>query len=94
MDTDLVVSDGGLLIDFVEWALPTSVESRYVDRGEGNSFGLDILRIMGDGLRVHFEGEDLGKAPSVIKRELRPEDADSDSPVYTAGSEPTLAQGG
>ena len=94
MDTDLVVSDGGLLIDFVEWALPTGVESRYVDRGDGNTFGVDLLRIMGDGLRVHFEGEDLGKAPSVIKRELRPEDADADYPVYTAGSEPAASSGG
>lgn len=94
MDTDLVVSDGGLLIDFVEWALPTSVESRYVDRGDGNTFGVDLLRIMGGGLRVHFEGEDLGKAPSVIKRELRPEDADADYPVYTAGAEPAASSGG
>jgi len=93
MNTDLVVSADGLFVDFVEWSLPTSEESRYVDRGEGNSFGLDILRVMGDGLRVHFEDETLGKAPSIIKRELRPDDSEADYPVYSAGSEPSLLPG-
>jgi len=67
MNTDLIPVDGEELpVDFVEWVLPTSEGSQYVDRGAGNRLGADIFDAMADRQLVKYEDT----VPSRVKRLL------------------------